>query len=37
MAKTYTPNFNKFNSLFELVVYFDTEEKCRKFISAQYL
>ena len=34
MAKTYTPNFNKFNSLFELVIYFDTEEKCRKFISA---
>ena len=30
----YTPNFNRFNSLFDLVSYFCTEEKCEKFITA---
>lgn len=29
----YTPNFNRFNSLFDLVSYFCTEEKCEKFIT----
>lgn len=34
MPKTFTPNFNRFNSLFELVSYFNTEQKCEKFITA---
>ena len=29
----YTPNFSRFNSLFELITYFNTEDKCEKFIT----
>lgn len=30
----YTPDFTRFDSLFELVTYFNSEEKCEKFIIA---
>jgi hypothetical protein len=29
----YTPNFSKFNSLFELISYFNSEKKCERFIA----
>lgn len=30
----YTPNFSRFNSLFELVSFFSTQKKCEQFITA---